>query len=231
MISVVDRVRRPLSDRCNDGTRVHVVGIVEEGKYRTLSEDPQPAMFLSILQFSSSSTWITVRTKEDAQQLIPTVDQTLHALDPGLPLTISTWEKELGTALLPAQAASIALGILGAMGALLSITGIFGMAAYSVSKRMRELGIRVALGARRKEVLQAALGRALQLLVIGSAAGLALGILASRVLAYIVYEASPKDPVVLGGLVLAMFLLGLAATWIPARRALSIDPMILLREE
>jgi predicted permease len=217
--------------KINDGSRVRVVGIVEDGKYKTLSEDPQPAMFLSILQFPSSWTWMIVRTKQDARQLAPTLEQTLHALDPGLPLTINAWEKELGTALLPARLASIALGMLGAMGALLSITGIFGMAAYSVSKRMRELGIRVALGARRKEVLSAALGRAFQILAVGSAIGLVLGILASRVLAYIVYEATPKDPVVLAGVVLAMLLLGLGATWIPARRALSIDPMILLREE
>jgi ABC-type antimicrobial peptide transport system permease subunit len=114
---------------------------------------------------------------------------------------------------------------------MLSITGVFGMAAYSVSKRMRELGIRVALGASRKQVLQAALGRALQLLVCGSAAGLLLGILASRVLASIVYQATPRDPLVLSGVVLAMLLLGLLATWIPAQRALSIDPLRLLREE
>lgn len=217
--------------KINNGTRVRVVGIVEDGKYKTLSEDPQPAMFLSMLQFSSTWTWLTVRTREDAQALAPTLEKTLHELDPGMPLTINTWEKALGTALLPARAASIALGILGAMGALLSITGIFGMAAYSVSKRMRELGIRVALGARRKEVLLTTLGRAFQLLAIGSAAGVALGVLASRVLAYIVYQATPRDPVVLAGVVLAMLLLGLAATWIPARRALSIDPMILLRED
>jgi ABC-type antimicrobial peptide transport system permease subunit len=117
------------------------------------------------------------------------------------------------------------------LGAMLSITGIFGMAAYSVSKRLRELGIRVALGAQRMEVLQAALGRALKLLAIGSAAGLILGILASRVLAYIVYQATPRDPLVLGGVVVAMALLGLLATWIPAQRALSVDPLILLREE
>jgi ABC-type antimicrobial peptide transport system permease subunit len=105
------------------------------------------------------------------------------------------------------------------------------MAAHAVSKRLRELGIRVALGAQRKEVLQAALGRALRLLAFGSAAGLLLGILASRVLASIVYEATPRDPLVLAGVVVAMALLGLLATWIPARRALSVDPMILLREE
>jgi ABC-type antimicrobial peptide transport system permease subunit len=106
------------------------------------------------------------------------------------------------------------------------------MAAYSVSKRLKELGIRIALGAQRKEVLQAALGRAFRLLAFGSAAGLLLGLLASRVLAFIVYQATPpRDPLVLGGVVLAMALLGLLATWIPAQRALSIDPMILLREE
>jgi ABC-type antimicrobial peptide transport system permease subunit len=105
------------------------------------------------------------------------------------------------------------------------------MAAYSVSKRLRELGIRIAVGARRTEVLQAALGRAFKLLAIGSAAGLLLGLLATRVLAFIVYQATPRDPLVLVGVVLAMSLLGLLATWIPAQRALSIDPVILLRAE
>src|SRR6202165_1152541 len=105
------------------------------------------------------------------------------------------------------------------------------MGAYSVSKRLRELGIRVALGAQRREVLQAALGRAVKLLAFGSAAGLLLRILASRVLVFIVYQASPRDPLVLAGVVLAMLLLGLLATWIPAQRALSVDPLIMLREE
>ena len=125
----------------------------------------------------------------------------------------------------------MALGVLGIMGAVLSIAGIFGMAAYSVSKRLRELGIRIALGAQHGELLQAALGRAFKLLAVGSVVGLILGILASRVLSSIVYQATPRDPLVLGGVVLAMALLGLLATWIPAQRALSVDPLILLREE
>jgi ABC-type antimicrobial peptide transport system permease subunit len=114
---------------------------------------------------------------------------------------------------------------------MLSITGIFGMAAYAVSRRLRELGIRMALGARWMEVLQTALGRPLKLLAVGSAAGLLLGVMAARVLSYIVYEASPRDPLVLCGVVLVMLLLGLLATWIPAQRALSVDPLMLLREE
>ena len=123
------------------------------------------------------------------------------------------------------------MGVMGVMGAVLAITGIFGMAAYSVSKRLRELGIRIALGAQRKQVLEAALGRALRLLAFGSAAGLVLGVLASRVLAYIVYQATPRDPLVLACVVLAMLLLGLLAMWIPAQRALSVNPLILLRDE
>jgi ABC-type antimicrobial peptide transport system permease subunit len=105
------------------------------------------------------------------------------------------------------------------------------MASYSVGRRIKELGIRMALGAQKTEVLRAALGRCLRLLLIGSVAGLGLGILATRVLASIVYQATPRDPAVVAGVVVAMALLGLLATWIPAQRALSVDPLVLLREE
>jgi ABC-type antimicrobial peptide transport system permease subunit len=159
------------------------------------------------------------------------IRSTMRALDPSLPVYLGPWNQELATTLFGSRIAAITLGVMGAIGAMLSITGIFGMAAYSVSKRLRELGIRMALGAQRKEVLQAALGRAFKLLAIGSTAGLLLGIMASRVLASIVYQATPRDPVVLAGVVAAMLLLGLLATWIPARRALSIDPAMLMRED
>jgi ABC-type antimicrobial peptide transport system permease subunit len=163
--------------------------------------------------------------------MITAIRSQLRRLDAGLPADIDTWDNFLGVAQFPGRVATMALGVMGLMGAMLSITGIFGMAAYSVSKRLRELGIRIALGAQRIELLQAALGRAFKLLAIGSAAGLVLGLLATRVLASIVYGATPRDPVVLAGVVLAMALLGLLATWIPAQRALSLDPLILLREE
>jgi predicted permease len=214
-----------------DGSRIQVVGVVEDGKYASLAEDPQPAMFLPVLQSPSSLTALVVRSNRDQQQLVAAIRSVMHDLDSGLPFTLRTWNQELESALFPSRIATLALGVLGLMGAMLSITGIFGMAAYSVSKRLRELGIRIALGGQRKEVLQAALGRAFKLLAVGSAAGLLLGILASRVLAFIVYQATPRDPLVLAGVVLAMALLGVVATWIPARRALSINPMSLLREE
>jgi predicted permease len=214
-----------------DGTRVQVVGVAEDGKYVSLNEDPHAAMFLPILQWPGGAPWLVVRSSRDARQLGADIRGTLHQLDAALPVTIETRYDEMVTVLFPSQMATVSLGVMGVMGAMLSITGIFGMAAYSISKRLRELGIRVALGAQRKQVLQAALGRAFKLLTFGSAAGLLLGILASRVLAFVVYQATPRDPVVLAGVVVAMSLLGLLATWIPARRALSVDPMILLREE
>jgi ABC-type antimicrobial peptide transport system permease subunit len=214
-----------------DGSRVQVVGIVEDGKYASLAESPQLAMFRPILQTPSPQSALVVRSNSDQQQLASVIRSKMHDLDAGLPFEIRTWSQELESALFPSRMATLALGVLGMMGAMLSITGIFGMAAYSVSKRLRELGIRIALGGQRREVLQAALGRAFKLLAIGSAAGLALGILASRVLAFIVYQASPRDPLVLTGVVIAMSLLGLIATWIPARRALSVNPLLLLREE
>jgi predicted permease len=221
--------------KLKDGTRIQVVGIAEDGKYNRLTEDPVPVMFLPILQSPSTSTVLVVRAREGenhAPQLLGTaMRNALRQLDTGMPLEIETRDKPMDVQLFGPRMATASLGVLGVMGAILSITGLFGMAAYSVGKRLKELGIRVALGARRREVLRAALGRAFRLLAIGSVAGLLLGILATRVLASIVFQATPRDPLVLAGVVLAMLLLGLVATWIPAQRALSIDPGRLLREE
>ena len=214
-----------------NGTRVQVVGVAEDGKYGTLSESPKPAMFLPILQSPASRTYLLVRSNRSPQDLAPELERVLHNLDAGIPLTIETWQEELGTALFAARAASIALGVLGVLGAMLAVTGIFGMAAYSVSKRLRELGIRIALGAQRKQVLEAALGRVFWLLAIGSAVGLVLGLVATKLLSFLVYQATPRDPLVLIGVVFTMLLLGLLAAWIPARRALAADPLVLLREE
>lgn len=217
--------------RLQDGSHVQVVGVVEDGKYMSLTEDQEPAIFLSFLQSPSSLAHVVVRWRGDPQQHMAAIRSKLREIDSGLPCDTQTWNNQLNVVLFPAHMATVALGVLGIMGAMLSITGIFGMAAYSVSKRLKELGIRLALGARHKEVLQAALGRPVKLLAIGSGSGLILGVLASRVLASIVYQATPRDPAVLAGVVVAMALIGLVATWIPAQRALSLDPAALLREE
>ncbi|HEY3626342.1 MAG TPA: ABC transporter permease [Terracidiphilus sp.] len=213
------------------GERAEVVGVVENGKYRSLTEDQMPAMFFSYQQHESSGTWFVVRGRRDPQEMSHALETTIHGLDSVLPLSVKPWTAEMDTALFAARVATVALGVLGILGAMLAVTGIFGMASYAVSKRMRELGIRVALGASQRQVLRASLGRAFRLLAIGSAAGLGLGVLGTRVLSFIVYQATPKDPMVLGGVTATMLLLGLLAAWIPARRALAVDPLVLLRDE
>ena len=166
--------------KTRDGARVQVAGIVEDGKYTTnINEAPQAAMFLPMLQWPTSQTWLVVRSNRDPQQLAGAIRSKLRDLDAGLPAYIETWTAGNGRSSVCFAVATVSLGVLGVMGAMLAMTGIFGMAAYSVSKRLRELGIRIALGAQRNEVLQAALGRAFKLLAFGSAAGLILGVLAS----------------------------------------------------
>jgi len=214
-----------------NGNRAEVVGVVEDGKYRTLTEDQQLAMFFSFKQHKSSSTWLTVKSKRPPAEVAEALQNTLRGVDSGLPLMITTWTEEMDTALFAARVATVALGVLGLLGAMLAVTGVFGMASYVVSKRLHELGIRVALGAGHQQVLRASLGRTFRLMAIGSILGLVLGVLATRVLSFIVYEATPKDPVVLVGVCVTMLMLGLVAAWIPARRALAVDPLMLLREE
>jgi len=214
-----------------DGSRVQVVGIAEQGKYSSINETPHAAMFLSILQWPGTQMLLVVRHHRDPLQVAAAMRAAFHQLDAGLPVFIEPRFQQMDVLLFGPRMATISLAVLGVMGAMLAITGIFGMAAYSVSKRLRELGIRIALGAQRREVLHAALGRAFKLLALGSTAGLILGILASRVLALIVYQATPRDPLVLAGAALTMLLMGMLATWIPARRAMNIDPVRLLRDE
>jgi predicted permease len=208
-----------------------VVGVVEDGKYGTLTEEPQAAMFFPFEQSPDSDTTLVVRSRMAEEEMAPKIGRVLAAIDPALPFGIYSWTSGLGLVLFPARVATACLGVMGLLAAMLAVTGVFGLAMYSVSKRIREFGIRVALGALPRHVMRSALGRTLILLLSGSAAGLVLGALASRLLAQIVYQATPRDPVVFAGVTATMILLGLVATWIPAQRALGIDPARLLREE
>ncbi len=211
--------------------RWQIVGIVEDGKYRSLTEDQAAAMFFPSAQGPDTMTVLVVRSQNAQATTAAAVDKVLREMEPSLPLLITSWPQSLGMVLFPSVAATASLGVMGGLAAMLAVTGIFGMASYSVSKRLRELGLRAALGAGRRQVLAAALGRPARLLLIGSVCGLVLGVLASRLLAHIVYQATPQDPVVLLGVVASMALLALVASWLPARRALHIDPAKLLREE
>ena len=134
-------------------------------------------------------------------------------------------------ALFAARVATLALGVLGLLGAMLAVTGIFGMASYVVSKRLRELGIRVALGAGQQQILRPRWGRAFRLLAIGSVAGLFWDCWRLVCCHSLSTRPHRKIRMVLAGVTATMLLLGLVAAWIPARRALAVDPLVLLREE
>lgn len=213
-----------------DKSRYRIVGVIENGKYNTLTEEPMAAMFLPVAQNPEGDTRLVVRSRLPASEIAPALNRMLAGIDPNLPFTTQSWAETLGVMLFPARTATVSLGAMGLLGTMLAVTGIFGIAAYSVSKRMKELGIRIALGARRVQLMRSAIGRPLLLLVCGSTAGLVLGVLASRLLAQIVYSTTPRDPFVLGGVVIVMCLIGMLATWIPARRAMTIDAAMLLKD-
>lgn len=213
------------------GSHYEIVGIVEDGKYESLTETPQPAMFFPLAQATDSDTTLVVRSTLSPADTAAVLNRLIAGIDPALPVSISSWTNSLNLVLFPARVAAAALGIIGLLAAMLAVTGTFGMAAYNVSRRMKELGIRIALGAARMDLVRSALARPLVLLFDGSLAGLMLGLLTSRFLAQIVYQATPRDPWVIGGVILTMILLGLLATWMPAWRALEIDPARLLRDE
>lgn len=208
-----------------------VVGVAEDGKYYGLNEDPIPAIYASTAQIVQSSVQLVVRSQMPPREMAAALQRSLTAIAPTAPIVIHTWQDALSNVLFPARAATAALGIMGLLAAMLAVTGIFGMAAYSVSRRMKELGIRVALGARRVQVLSGAVGRPMGLLALGSGAGLLAGLSASGLLGRLVYQADPRDPLVVGGAIAIMALLGALAALIPARRALRVDPSRLMREE
>ena len=135
-------------------------------------------MFFPVAQHTNSSTTLVVRSQLAPPEMAADLNRVLTGIEPSLPFSIQSWPEALGLVLFPAQAATAALGIMGLLAAMLAVTGIFGMAAYSVSKRMKELGIRIALGAQPAQLMRSALGRPLALLIFGSIAGLVLGALA-----------------------------------------------------
>jgi len=132
--------------------------------------------------------------------------------------------------MMPVRTATIVLAVLGLMAALLAVTGIFGMASYAVSRRAREQGIRIALGAQRFQVMRTMLARPILILLCGSSIGILGAVLTAGILAHLISLATTRDPLVLTGVALTMLLLGVIATCVPARRALNIDPARLLRD-
>jgi hypothetical protein len=208
-----------------------VVGVTEDGKYHDMEESPQPVVYLPLSQSEQRYMTFIVRSHRAPNEMVEPLKRTLSGLEPNAPITVQRWPDVVEGALFSARAAAISLSVMGLLAGMLAVTGIFGTAAYNVSRRMKEFGIRLALGARTKHVISVAVGRTMVLLGIGSLTGLFLGIFANRLLGQIVYQANPRDPVVIGGAVLTMAVLGVVASAIPALRALAVDPSKLLREE
>jgi predicted permease len=218
--------------RGSNAPPIEVIGIVEDGKYQTLTEAQRLAAVFPILQQGNSTTMIVARSNRPQQEIAAEIRERLRQLDADLPLySLGGLDAALAYVFVPAWAATIALNAFAALAAVLIATGVYGLAAYSVARRSREISIRVAVGARPIQVLKAVLGRTGTLMMVGASAGVALGVAASKVLSSVVYQASSSDPFVLLSAAVAITAIALAATWVPARRALRIDPVRALRED
>jgi ABC-type antimicrobial peptide transport system permease subunit len=178
----------------------------------------------------STAVTLLVHSRLPQDQVASALHRMLSREMPVTPFTVRSWSDSVDLSLIPLRAITMVLGVMGLLAVVLAMTGIFGMASYSVAKRMKEQGIRIALGARRPQVMRAVLGRPLLLLVCGSILGLVAGLLTTRVVAHLGSLATPSDPLVMFSVSLAMILIGVVATWIPARRMLAIDPAQLLRD-
>jgi predicted permease len=212
--------------------RVEIVGVVEDGKYLTLVEDPRPVLFRPISQSFTVTTVMVVRSAAPDSVMAAQVARVIRQLDPTLPLyDVGSLTQITGAAFLPARVASIALVAFGILAAMLAVTGVYGVASYSVSRRTREIGIRVALGAGIGSVLRSLLGRLACFVLAGLAIGLVLGVLASRLLNQVVYHATSRDPSILTAVAAVLSAIALLSALPPARRALTVDPALVLRQE
>jgi len=209
-----------------------VIGVVEDGKYESLTESQQPVVFWSILQSYNSTTTLEVKSSVPPMQMVGEIRQAIARIDPELPLYgAGPLQQMLGFAFFPTQAAAIALSSFGVLAIVLAATGIHGLAAYAVSRRTREIGVRMALGAHPVQVLRLVLGKTAWLLMLGSVVGVALALATGQVIASVVYGAQPRDPLVILTVWGSIALIAFVAAWSPARRATRVDPLVALRYE
>lgn len=209
-----------------------IVGVVETGKYESLGEDPKPAVFLPIAQTATGWTTLVARTSLPAQQATEMLRKTVLDLDPELTIfNAGSLKDQLAMPLFPARAAAIVLGVFGVLAMLLAATGLFALVAYSVARRMREIGIRMALGARPAQVLSSVLSRTFVLCAAGVLIGALITLAAGRLLSAVLYGLSPRDPGTYAIALLMMTAVALLACWNPAARAIHLDPARTLREQ
>lgn len=210
-----------------------IVGVVADSKYRSVDEAPQAMAWLAEMQGKSIGTMhIEVRAHGDAMALLPEMRRLVAAMDPNIPLEDPMTEREQFDRSFAQQRVFAALGgVFGLLAALLVATGLYGMHSFRVNRRTTEIGVRMALGATRGQVLLMVLREAGWVLVAGLAAGIPLTLFAVRPLKSMLYGLSPFDPASLALAIAAMAMVSMFAVLLPARRAASVEPMRALRRE
>jgi predicted permease len=215
-----------------EGPYLEVVGVARNGKYHSLAEDPTPFFYVPLAQRPTERFTLMVRTSLDPQALAGPVRAAIHALDPSLPIeSLNTLEEHIGLSLLPARLAVAVLGLLGLLGVILASLGVAGVVAFGVTQRVREIGVRIALGAGRRDVIGLVVRDALRLVAIGAGLGIAFAVPLALVARGLLYGLSPVDPVAFGAAVILFAGVAFLASWLPARRAAAVDPMVALRTE
>ncbi len=208
-----------------------VVGVARDSKYRTLGEEPRPFVYVPIQQQYMPRTTIVARSTH-GQRLAADLRKLLASMNPNLPIvTAQTFDDYAALGLIPQRVAASVSASLGIVGLLLAAIGIYGVTAYMVTSRTREIGIRMALGAQPRDVVGMVLRQGMALALIGVAIGLVLAAGASRLLGSLLFGVGPADPLAFGGSALVFCLIGLAACYVPARRATEIEATQALRYE
>jgi predicted permease len=209
-----------------------VIGVVPTGKYQSLGEAPRAYMYFPQAQMWSSSMMLQLRTKGDPTSLVPLLRSEVAALDANLPVAnIRTLTSHLGIALMPARLAGGSLAVFGVLGLLLASVGIYGVMSYSVAQRTREIGIRMAIGAARGEVVGLVMRQGLTMVAMGAGIGLALAFGAAQLIRGLLYGGNALDPVTFIGVPLVLAGVAALAIWVPARRAAAVDPVRAMRTE
>jgi predicted permease len=211
---------------------LEVVGVARDAKYETVSEDPQPFAYLPLAQGYVTGVTLVVRASGDPGALLPSVERQVRRLAPGMPLQgAGTAESKLATSLWPARFGAILLTLFGALALGLSTVGLYGVMSFSVAQRVRDIGIRMALGAQRRTVLRMVLAQGMVMVGLGVAVGLVLALAVSRLARSLLIGVSPTDPVAFLLTPILLAAVAFASTWVPAWRATAVDPVVVLRYE
>lgn len=226
-----DPIGKQFSLGRSEGAKIQVIGVVQDGKYAGLNEDPKPFVSRPLWQSDVGSTSVIVRTEDDPQRLIAAVRREVQEMDSHIPMSGDTLVEKLSLPKLPARIAASILGGFGLLALALAAIGIYGVISYAVSTRTREIGIRMALGAQKADVLRLVLGQGMTLTLIGVAIGLSAALVLTRLMKSLLFGVSATDPATFAAASLLLAVVALLACYLPARRAARVDPMDALRHE